>query len=125
MNKPLETMSQCSTTHTTVSHIVLVDGGLSHRCCVDRELGLCQELPDLLLDAVADGTGVDEDGDIAIGLLNQPVNAFNDRSFDGGVILGWLLVNGGVQPRGRDPLIGHICGKRDINRTSLRKTETM
>lgn len=118
-------MSRYSTTYTTVSHVVLVDSSLSHRCRVDRELGGCQKLPDLLLDAVADGTGIDEDGDIAIGLLDQSVDALNGGSFDGRIVLGWLLVDGGVQPRGRDPLIGYICGKGDINRTSLRKTEAM
>ena len=118
-------MTRYLATYTTVSQVVLVDSGLSHRCCIDGELGLVQELPDLLLDTVANGTGIDEDGNIAISLLDQPVNALDDGSLDGRIVLGWLLVDGGAQPRGRDPLIGHICGKSDINRVFLCKIRTM
>jgi len=64
--------------YTTVSRIILVDSCLSHRRGVNRELGLVQELSQLLLDTVTDGASIDKDGDIRASFLDQLVDTLDD-----------------------------------------------
>ena len=108
-----------SETYAAVSQVVLIDSGLSHRCSVDWELSLVQEVPEFLLDAVTDGASIDEDDNVAISLLDLPVNALDDGSLDIWAILGWLIIERDVQPCGRDPLICYIGGESEIHWSPL------
>ena len=116
-------MTSKSTTYTTVSRIILINSCLSHRRGIDRELSLVQEFSQFLLNTVTNGTSIDEDGNITASLLDQFVNAFDGGSLNIWVILGWLPVEVGAQPRARDPLIRQIGGKGKIHGSSLRKSD--
>jgi hypothetical protein len=118
----VEVTSQ-SATYATISRIVLINSGLSHGRGVDRELGLVQELSQLLLNTVTDCASVDEDDDIGASLLDQLVNTLDDRSLGVRVVLRWLPIERGAQPRGGDLLVRHISGKGEIHRSSLWKSQ--
>ena len=116
-------MTSKSTTYTTVSRIILINSCLSHRRGIDRELSLVQEFSQFLLNTVTNGTSINEDGNITASLLDQFVNALDCGSLNIWVILGWLAVEVGAQPRGRDPLIRQIGGKGKVHRPFLRKSD--
>jgi hypothetical protein len=115
-------MTSRSPAYATVSRIVLINCGLPHGCSVYWELSLVQEIPELPLDAVADGTCINEDHNIAVGLFGQPVDALDNRSLDVGVIFRRLSVERSVEPGGRDPLVRNVGGKGEINWPSLPKS---
>ena len=114
-----------SETYTAVSQVVLIDSGLSHGRSVDGELSLFQEVPELLLDAVTDGATIDKDDNVAISLLDQPVNPFDDGRLDFWVILRWLFIERDAEPCGRDPLVCYIGGEGEIHRSLLCKSNPM